>query len=97
MSVLTSKMSPWTSERRLLITESILGRFFVFFCCFGEAFGLHFELLWVYFSHRFFDVVFGDVLEAFWPPFGRRFGVISSNFSLQAATRRGKRDFHENK
>ena len=48
------------------------------------------------FLHRFFDAVFGGVLGAFWPPFGRHFGVILVTFSVQEVTRSEKVDFQKN-
>ena len=63
------------------------------FCLFVEAFWAHFEVNLASNFDCFFDIVFGDVLVAFWSQFGRHLEVIVDAFSVQKAKRRETVDF----
>ena len=85
-----SKMRPWSSKGTLLSAGVDFGAFLCVFRRFWEAFWGHFEIILASMSHRFFDVVFGGVLGAFWPPFGSRLGAILITFSLPEGARSEK-------
>ena len=46
-----------------------------------------------HFAYAILWSIFGGVLGAFWPPFGRHFGIILRAFSVEEAPRSEKHDF----
>ena len=61
----------------------------------GGGLGVHFEVLLASFFYCFFDVVFGVVLGAFWPPCGSPLEPFWGHFGLQGGPKGGQREPRE--